>query len=559
LAEKQPSFVRFDVIDLDEMENVYYQEERHSTYSVVKDDGTPRAMILDVPGLLIEHCKSVHEHLPVVDSNHDMNELDEGSLETVIQVTDKDDLDHLTQYSAESFCSHQSSYEILVIPSCHSSLDVLVDSPMGSRTTLVHLIDQEPVMLTDAAYSSTTLTATAQKLVHNTLKCAATSLGFTEKEIQHALDKSASREFQEPLAPSESIMNYSKELTEMSLVGAAVSLGYDYKEIMDALDVEIPNTQNEEAMNSLDDLYSDTIKGITKTAIKQAAVNLGYSEKDANTALSVVLPKEDSDTSLSILAGELAKTAIASASSKLGYTTDSVQNLVNNIESRMSSISLKVSNYSLKSSTSDGEQAFAVITHNALRDAALRLGYRETEVDDRIGAEKVLTIAKPPITTTKVNESEFLIKKFDTFSLSASSIRVFGDSYYECLSAASEEITRSVINSALNIIANDPVKLLQNDYTSANKVDSQYELRLQTTAKEFVNNILDSAKKIVCKDHRVEKKKLNNKKKLQNFALKYSMMIIGSAAKQLGYRDKAILDALSKDISNKSGKWIRLP
>ena len=278
--------------------------------------------------------------------------------------------------------------------------------------------------------------------------------------------------------------------------------------------------------------------------------------------MTVVLPKEDSDTSLSILAGELAKTAIVSASSKLGYHTDSVQTLVDNIESRMSSMSLKVSNYSLKSSASDGEQTYAVITHNALRDAALRLGYSDMEVNDKIGVEKVLTTPAPLSATTitinnKVNESEFLIEKFDAFSLSDTKIRVFGDSYYECLTAASEEITKSVINSALNIIANDPVKMLHNDYTSANKVDSQYEINLKTTAREFVDDVLIYAKRVVAKDHhneKVERKKLNKKKKMQNFALKYSMMIIGSAAKQIGYSDKAILDALFKDIGNKSGK-----
>ena len=295
LIEKQPSFVRFDRIELDETENVYFQEERHSTLAL---EGGSHCAMLDVPGLLIQHCKSVHEHLPVVDSDHDHQDTHEGSLETVLKITEHEDTneseedDEEFKYSDESFCSHQSSYEILVIPSrqSHCSMDVKISSPLESRATLIHLVDQEPVMVT-AVYSSTTLSNAAHQVVKDSLKNAATQLGFNEKEIIKALDLSASSSSsihsKESVMVSQSVLDYSKEIAELSLVGAAISLGYDKEEISNVLGVQLaPNESlvngGGDSLSVLDDMYSVTVKGIAVTAIKQAAINLGYTKKKLN-------------------------------------------------------------------------------------------------------------------------------------------------------------------------------------------------------------------------------------------------------------------------------------
>jgi len=580
LIEKQPSFVRFDRIELDETENVYFQEERHSTLAL---EGGPHCPMLDVPGLLIQHCKSVHEHLPVVDSVHDHQDSHEGSLETVLKITgsgatnESEEDDEEFKYSDESFCSHQSSYEILVIPSrqSHCSMDVEVSSPLESRATLIHLIDQEPVMVT-AVYSSTTLSNAAHQVVKDSLKNAATQLGFNEKEIIKALDLSASSSSSihskgsVPFMPmvSQSVLDYSKEIAELSLVGAAISLGYDKEEISNVLGVQLASNESlvnggDDSLSVLDDMYSVTVKGIAVTAIKQAAINLGYTEEEAESALSASVQTQESGTSIAILAAELAKTAIYNASVKLGFKTDSVQTLVNEIESRMSSVSMAISNYSLKSNPSHGEAPFVVVTHNALRNAALRLGFSETEINTKIGPEKVLRCHDPVAETrciSPVHESEYLIGKYDVFSMSSKRIRVQGDSYYECLANASEEITRTVINSAIELVTVDPQLLLKSDYTSANSMDSMYELKLERTAKTFIDKVIKKAKQIVATDDtesesRRMRKMLEKRRKMRIFALKYSMMIIGSAAKQLGYTDQSILKALEKDLSHsKSGK-----
>ena len=66
LIQTQPSFISFGRILLDETENVYCQKSRHSM--MASTGGGSHAALLDIPGLIIEHCKSAHEHLPVVDS-----------------------------------------------------------------------------------------------------------------------------------------------------------------------------------------------------------------------------------------------------------------------------------------------------------------------------------------------------------------------------------------------------------------------------------------------------------------------------------------------------------
>ena len=579
LIEKQPSFVRFDRIELDETENVYFQEERHSTFA---GDGGSHCTMLDVPGLLIQHCKSVHEHLPVVDSDHDHQEAHEGSFETVLKITgsgatnESEDGDF--KYSEESFCSHQSSYEILVIPSrqSHCSMDVEVSSPLESRATLIHLIDQEPVMVSTAVYSSTTLSNAAHQVVTDSLKSAATQLGFNEKEILQALDLSSSSIQSSgskssvssiPMV-SQSVLDYSREIAELSLVGAAISLGYDKEEISNVLGVQLASNEflingGDDSLSVLDDMYSVTVKGIAVTAIKQAAINLGYTEEEAESALSASVQTQESGTSIAILAAEVAKTAIYNASVKLGFKTDSVQTLVNEIESRMSSVSMQISNYSLKSDPSHNEAPFVVVTHNALRNAALRLGFSETEIDAKIGPEKVLRCHDPVAEIryiSPVHESEYLIGKYDVFTMSSLRIHAQGSSYFECLANASEEITRTVIISAMELVSVDPQLLLKSDYTSANSMESLYELKLEQTAKTFVDKMIKKAKRIVAADGAESEGKrtqnmLKEQKKMRIFALKYSMMIIGSAAKQLGYSDQSILKALSKDLSgSKSGK-----
>ena len=447
----------------------------------------------------------------MVDSDHDHQDTHEGSMETVLKITGSGathESDEELKYSDESFCSHQSSYEILVIPSrqSHCSMDVEVSSPLESRATLIHLIDQEPVMVT-AVYSSTTLSNAAHQVVKDSLKNAATQLGFNEKEIIKALDLSASSSSsihsKESVMVSQSVLNYSKEIAELSLVGAAISLGYDKEEISNVLGVQLaPNESlngGDDSLSVLDDMYSVTVKGIAVTAIKQAAINLGYTKEEAESALSASVQTQESDTSIAILAAELAKTAIYNASIKLGFKTDSVQTLVNEIESRMSSVSMAISNYSLKSDSSHGEEPFVVVTHNALRNAALRLGFSETEINTKIGPEKVLRCHDPIAETrciSPVHESEYLIGKFDVFSMSSKRIRAQGDSYYECLVNASEEITRTVINSAMELVTVDPQLLLKSDYTSANSMESVYELKLERTAKTFVDKVIKEAKQV---------------------------------------------------------------
>ena len=610
---------------------MYFQEERHSTLDLGNGDVSHPAM-LEIPGLLIQHCKSVHQHLPVVDSDHDHKTCDESSFETVIKITDTpvveneksdEEEDDGFEYSNETFCSHQSSYEILVIPSRHSSLHVGVGSLSGgespiesSRATLIHLIDQEPVMVTTAVYSSsTTLSSTAHQVVLDSLKNAATQLGFDEEEIFRALDIPSSTPLKEQhqqqypsngeclskeslVMVSQSVLDYSKEIAELSLVGAAISLGYDKEEISSVLGVKLQSStdsinhkMSEDSLSVLDDMYSITVKDIAVTAIKQAAVSLGYTEEEAETALSTSFVRDgtsSSNTSISILAAELAKTAIVNASNKLGLKTDSVKTLVNEIDSRMSSV--VISNYSLLKSSSSTmssgsgggfkEEPFIVVTHNALRNAALRLGFSVTEVDAKIGPEKVLRCTDPVANNTNrkasnnskttsrccispINECEYLIGKYDVFTMSSTTILAQGGSYYECLANASEEITRTVLNNALEIVTGSTKSqesLMTRDYTSDNSMSSAYDLKLERTAKGIVDTAIKRAKRIVAADYSVsdgakQRQMLEEKKRMRSFALKYSMMVIGSAAKQLGYTDERILKALTKDLTrNKKGK-----
>ena len=217
-----------------------------------------------------------------------------------------------------------------------------------------------------------------------------------------------------------------------------------------------------------------------------------------------------------------------------------------NVQSTMSA---KISNYSLKSRPFTKDAPYVVVTHNALRNAALSLGFSEAEVNTKIGEEKKLHSRQLNIMSPQPsNTSEYLV---GIHTWSSNKVRVQGNSYYECLASASEIITRSVLNSALEIVSSSAEEVIKKDYTSAN---SQYELKLEMVSKEIVSTAINNAKKIVsAEDNRdSNKKNENERRKLQRFALKYSMMIIGSSAKRLGYEDKEILNALTKDINHSS-------
>ena len=193
------------------------------------------------------------------------------------------------------------------------------------------------------------------------LMSAATQLGYEEKEILRALDllpESLSEvdieEVVETPLPlvSQSIVDYSKEITEMSLIAAAMSLGYDRQEISSALGLGMDVSGDEgsigdgiepvDSMNLFNSKYSDTVKDIAVTAIKQAAISLGYSEEEADSALSVVVAKQESDTSVAVIAAELAKTAIINASNNLGLQPESVESLVDEVDTRVSSMMMAV-------------------------------------------------------------------------------------------------------------------------------------------------------------------------------------------------------------------------
>ena len=125
----RPSFISFGVIKADEIISVYQEGKRNS---VCVDPESNDIHTLDIPGLLIQHTRSIHDHLPCVDDVDEV--IDDDEFEEVVEVTTSDTkIDGLTEECTS--ISQQSSYEILMIPCKSNSLEDL------SKVTLVHVID----------------------------------------------------------------------------------------------------------------------------------------------------------------------------------------------------------------------------------------------------------------------------------------------------------------------------------------------------------------------------------------------------------------------------------
>lgn len=493
-------------------------------------------MTLDIPGLVIEHTKSAHEHLPVVDSNYDKFEAVGKSPENVIDGTEVD--------------TH-SSYEILVIPSRPSSMDVQIDSSTASKVTLIHLINQEPVFVSSADIASSgidneQIIVTAKQLVHDSLRNAVLQLGHAEDKIiehiglQNLLVEQHDDETS--LVVSESIVQSSKKIAEMSLTAAAVALGYEKTEVSKVLGVDDGKLNQEEqvdsfeSMNTLNELYNNTVGDMAVLAMKEAALQLGYTEDQAKIAIQeaqeslnqLEVPKR----SLSCLASGIAKTAIMNASVKLELESSAfVTSLIEDVEKRTSSTNMTRSNYSLLNSKEQSGE-LVVLTHNALRNVALTLGYSEKEVDTIIGKEKFCSRndesnpVKPICLMERLSSQNVLNQSL--------LMRVEGNSYEECIRNASSLLTANAIT--------DSIAIIKDEHQAS-------DAQLMIIAQSLVEKVIEGAINIVSKDLWDEKDAIEAQKELKAFALKFSMVVIGSAGKRLGYTDESILKALSKDLS----------
>ena len=329
--------------------------------------------------------------------------------------------------------SRESSYEILVIPSRSVSQEYLEqNADEKEEVTLIHVIDDKPVLVSNASLqkhpSDSSLTVSsvsisadvqrsqqlspkstssvkevdgdiqivAQAMVMASLGNAAKKLGYSNQDIFNELgikmNINNTVTYEDVIAQEkQAISSYAKTITEMALIGAAVTLGYDSKEISEAFGISAENKTLKEVSKS----YNSCIENMAKEAVFQAALSLGYSNIEAEMAIYKSKYKEDTEentlkaeSSASLLAKTLAVNAISEAIRNLEFTNKSQQGI-----ERIKSPSLQKQSMSLLSLTSvpseEYSEPYNVVCHNALRNAALRLGYSHHEVNNVIGEEKM--------------------------------------------------------------------------------------------------------------------------------------------------------------------------
>lgn len=580
LIEQKISFVTFGNIQPDDVVDVYHESKRQS---IVPNLAGKSSQIMDIPELVIQHTRSSHEHLPCLfkadankgDEEQPDNEPEEG-------LVDEDSI------------SKQSSYEILVIPSrTNSHNNVLSTTEDNSKFTLVHVIDDVPVLLTSANVSdvsvniddseSEKIAVAAQALVQASLGNAAKDLGYSADEIYETIGVKMVEKIKEnelEASKSEEIMESAKEITKLSLMSAAVSLGFDSNEISVALGIAPNNASLQDITKS----YHQEIQKMAKEAVFQAAIYLGYSQEEALMAVktfswsisrSSSYELSPTQSSFTALAKQLAKTAVREAAKKLGFENKiSSQTFVHDIEERHQNAQHKSSSFILTPvSSRDYDEPFKVIAHNALRNAALSLKYCEEEVLNVVGPEKILQdeatirkwaklLAQNAIQncilsdTSKADmhhedlqnqgDSEFLVRRYSSNLCEPSDQEVHAKGAktrdHEDLEFVSRKLCEDAIHQAsldLGIVK------------EVNRVENN-DLKLY--AKNLVSTVMGKAVKIV-REEKSASRLLMEDKKLKSFALKFSMVVIGSAGKILGYKDEAILNALSRNIStwNKKG------
>ena len=403
LPRKQRSFVTFGNIYADDTIDVFHEDE-HTI-------NTADQQQLDIPGLIIHHTKSVNEHPVCMDYEDNIS-------------ADKKEKCGL---------SRESSYEILVIPIRSASQEYLEqNADEKEKVTLIHVIDDKPVLVSKASLqkhpsdlsltvSSASVSAdiqgsqqlspkstssvkevdgdikiVAQAMVMASLGNAAKKLGYSDQDIFNELgikmNINNTVTYEDIIAKEkQAISSYAKTITEMSLIGAAITLGYDPKEISEAFGISAENKTLKEVSKS----YNNCIENMAKEAVFQAALSLGYSDIEAEMAVYKSKYKEGveentlkTESSASLLAKTLATNAISEAITNLEFTNKPQQTT-----ERIKSPSLQNQSLSLLSLTSvsseECSEPYNVVCHNALRNAALRLGYSHHEVNNVIGEEKM--------------------------------------------------------------------------------------------------------------------------------------------------------------------------
>ena len=627
---------------------------------------------LEIPGLLIEHTKSTHDHLPCVFESSSSEDEEE-----IMQVES-----HFSK-ECELTSPAQSSYEILVIPSRTGSSKSCDEIPKTTKSvTLIHVIDDVPVLISPVgmehvneesdsvlAEDVSMINIVAKTLVQKSFGVAAKSLGYHADDIYQKLgiylepdgsvrltdscvSKSATivasendaiisgeittdvnsergnvssenaSKIASDIAPSVSvtIINHAKQIVELSMVAAATSLGYRSSEIAEVFGIE----HNHESVIDISKSYDQCIKDITIEAVFQAAVSLGYSEHQAHNAIHHIVPVSpcaslkstvislkpsqegitDKVRSITNIGRELAKSAIEEAARNLGITDSELGvAYITEVEVRQLSASTKPSSHSLLATTSNREdEPNVVIAHNALRHAALSLGYSLAEVNEKIGYEKVYRdIEKVKKWVKDLTENLPCNDTFDKMSAMDSvaewaknaNANVFVDDMNkgtvdpEQISSSPLEVPKPltpaeslsqvcepsaepssessseslVILEQSRALAEDAIQkavldlsrrfeLPKTDTSTGNKENTFREeedtVKLKNIAQDLVSGVISKAVDIL----KIEKEKefaRSEEKRLESLALKLSMLVIGSVGRACGHNDVQIIRGLDKD------------
>ena len=388
-----------------------YEEESHEA-PIQGNTLSPAG--LEVPGILIQHTASHYERLPCIFEQENVPEKELLELEgketvlgsyTCLIPSDKDEIPEDIEQS--NSISRQSSYEILVIPSKSTS-----EENRNQDVTLIHIIDDVPVCVSRTSSNtelglkpaqSERITITARAIVKISLGKAAKDLGYTNKDIEQAIGISLDEEisiednaFESSVEYSPEIVENAKNLVKSALLKAAGHLGYNVK--------EIENAFNLAEEGSSDGKYADLASRVTKTAILKAALSLGYSESDVratfcldsptptnqNTILSSIdlnVTKSSFDT----FAEKITFDAIKEAAVNQGFDNEIADEVfVKATSSRIESLCNMPSNRSILTvSTEPYDDPHVVVTHNALRNAAINLGFSRQVVNTIIGPAKL--------------------------------------------------------------------------------------------------------------------------------------------------------------------------
>merc|ERR1712080_646563 len=208
-----------------------------------------------------------------------------------------------------------------------------------------------------------------------------------------------------------------------------------------------------------------------------------------------------------------------------------------------------MSQYSLRSTNSENKnnEPQSVVAHNALRSAALSLGFTPDEVNENIGYEKnnIDKVEVQKWSDSLPSGGQNTMNSVAQWANSTNTEYFSDDLITEHLHQQSRALTESWIkNSILELTLQQselPESVTRKNVDGQNENDEE----LKVIAQDLVANVISKASERLKTEE--EKAARCEEKRLECLALKLSMLVIGSVGKACGHNDVDIIRGLDRD------------